>query len=63
MDNKRITYYCPYSATCKLHKNCHVLTTATELSVPITVWQLCVAEGKNPDGTKKEIQVIIGTAA
>lgn len=63
MNTKRFTYICPYAATCKLHKKCHVLTTSLELTTEITVWQQCVAEERNPDGSKKEIQITIGKAA
>lgn len=63
MEKKRVTYICPNAAACPAHKRCHVLTTETELLVEIAVWQQCVAEGKNPDGTKKEILIHVGPAA
>jgi len=63
MEKKQITYICPNAATCPAHKRCHVLTTETELQVEIAVWQQCVAAGKNPDGTKKEILIHIGHVA
>ena len=63
MEKKQITYICPNAATCPARKRCHVLTTETELQVEIAVWQQCVAAGKNPDGTKKEILIHIGHVA
>ena len=60
---KKIIYYCPYAVSCKLNKKCRVLTAAEVLRTEIAVWQQCPAEGKNPDGTKKEIQITIGKVA
>lgn len=58
-----ITYNCPEAETCPRHKHCHVLTTAEELQQQIPVYQQCVAAGKNPDGTTKEILIYIGKVA
>lgn len=63
MEKKQVTYICPNAATCPRHKRCHVLTTEVELPVEIAVWQQCVAAGKNPDGTTKEILIRIGHVA
>ena len=63
METTSYTYTCPNAATCRLHKRCHVLTTAEELTTLVPVWQLCPAEGRNPDGSKAEILVHIGKTA
>lgn len=55
-----ITYTCPKADSCPIHKHCHVLTTAEEISVAIPVLQQCLVEEKNTDGTVKEILIYIG---
>ena len=63
MGGSKYTYTCPKAGACKLHKRCHVLTTAEELKTVIPVMQLCPAEGRGPDGQKIEILIHIGSAA
>ena len=62
MNKTSITYICPNAANCTLHKRCHVLTTDSELTQEIAVWQKCIAAGKDIDGKTKEILISIGKA-
>lgn len=56
----KINYICPKAEQCRLNKKCHVLTTVERLKEPLHVMQICPAEGRDFNGKKKEIEIVIG---
>ena len=53
-------YNCPKAASCKLKKKCRILTTAAPLPSPIPVLYLCPAAGRDENGKKREVEIVIG---